>query len=168
METVRELKDRQEIYDCMMRYCRGVDRLDRALLQSCYHPDAFDDHGAYVGPAAGFIDWVLKIYEDHKLASHHEITNHFVEIEGNTAHAESYWVASSIDAAPPHYSIARGRYVDRLEKREGRWAIVDRACLVEISPQSLPAELDQLTRKLQPRDRSDLSFARPLRLAART
>ena len=26
---VRELKDRQEIYDCIMRYSRGIDRLDR-------------------------------------------------------------------------------------------------------------------------------------------
>ena len=39
---VRELKDRQEIYDCIMRYCRGIDRLDRDMLLSAYHPDAVD------------------------------------------------------------------------------------------------------------------------------
>lgn len=165
-KTVRELKDRQDIYDCMMRYCRGVDRLDRALLESCYHPDALDDHGAYVGPASGFIDWVLKLYHDYKHASHHEITNHYVEIDGDTAHAESYWISTSIDVGEPHYSMARGRYVDRLERRDGRWAIAHRACLVEISPLTLPAEVVQLARAFQPRDRTDLSYRRPMEVSA--
>ena len=53
----REMKDRQEIYDCIMRYCRGIDRLDREVLLSAYHPDAIDDHGStYVGGVEGFAD----------------------------------------------------------------------------------------------------------------
>ncbi len=167
IQTIRELKDRQEIYDCMMRYCRGVDRLDRDLVASCYHSDGYDDHGVYSGPAAGFVDWVLSLYKEHMITSHHEITNHYVDLDGDTAHVESYWVASHINVNAPHNSISRGRYVDRMEKREGRWAIVDRACIVEISPQSVPAGVDQLARAVQPRDLTDLSYQRPLKLAAR-
>ena len=57
-----------------------------------------------------------------------------------------------------------GRYVDRLEKRDGRWAIADRVCLVEISPPVVPAEIGQLARAFQPRDRTDASYKRPLRI----
>jgi hypothetical protein len=32
-----------------MRYSRGIDRLDRDMLLSAYHPDAIDDHGMFVG-----------------------------------------------------------------------------------------------------------------------
>lgn len=57
---VRELKDRQEIWQCMTNYCRGVDRMDRELILTCYHPDAIDDHGAIAGDPAEFADWVLE------------------------------------------------------------------------------------------------------------
>ena len=35
--------------DAIHRYCRAVDRADRDLLVSVYHPDAIDDHGLFVG-----------------------------------------------------------------------------------------------------------------------
>jgi hypothetical protein len=57
--TVGELKDRQDILDCLMRYSRGVDRLDRELLRSAYHPDAVDDHGMFAGGRDAFVDWVV-------------------------------------------------------------------------------------------------------------
>lgn len=44
--TLDELLDREAIRDCLARYCRGVDRLDRALLLSTYWPGAEDDHGS--------------------------------------------------------------------------------------------------------------------------
>ncbi len=37
-QAIREFLDRQEILDCIHRYCRGVDRLDAELLASAYHP----------------------------------------------------------------------------------------------------------------------------------
>src|SRR5690606_8703026 len=37
--------DREAIHTVLMRYCRGVDRLDRDLIASVYHPDAYDHHG---------------------------------------------------------------------------------------------------------------------------
>ena len=48
---VRNMKDRQDILDCLHRYTRGVDRHDRALMLSAYHPDAFDEHGVAEGVA---------------------------------------------------------------------------------------------------------------------
>jgi hypothetical protein len=39
---LQDLADRADILDCMYRYARGMDRLDRALLRSAYHDDAVD------------------------------------------------------------------------------------------------------------------------------
>ena len=33
-------------------------------------------------------------------------------------------------------TLSGGRYVDRLERRDGRWAIVDRVCVVEWNAES--------------------------------
>lgn len=46
---VRELHDRQVIRQVVERYARSVDRQDKDILVSCYHSDAIDDHGMFVG-----------------------------------------------------------------------------------------------------------------------
>ena len=55
---VRELHDKQSIREVLTRYCRAVDRMDRDLLISVYHPDAVDDHGFFVGAREDFWAWV--------------------------------------------------------------------------------------------------------------
>ena len=54
-KDVQELIDRQRIYECLLRYTRGMDRLDRELVLSAYHDDAVEDHGPVVSPAAATI-----------------------------------------------------------------------------------------------------------------
>ncbi len=46
---LQDLIDRQEIWAVIMRYARGIDRLDRGMVRSCYWDDAIDDHHGYVG-----------------------------------------------------------------------------------------------------------------------
>src|ERR1700740_3561764 len=91
-QRVREIIDRQEIYDCIMRYCRGIDRLDREMLLSAYHPGAIDDHGTYVGPIEGFAEYVFELHKTHQHRTQHHITNHRCEIDGDVAHTESYYI----------------------------------------------------------------------------
>ena len=55
-QRLRALVDRQAIHDVILRYCRGVDRMDRELLLAAYHSDAIDDHGLFVGGPAAFAD----------------------------------------------------------------------------------------------------------------
>jgi hypothetical protein len=129
---VREMRDRQEIYDCLMRYCRGIDRFDRALAVSAYHPDALDDHGAFVGPADQFIDFAIALHTRHQRRTQHHITNHICRIEGDAAETESYYIFRSLNLEAPWHSITSGRYIDRLEKRGGMWGIVARICTVDI------------------------------------
>ena len=162
---VVEMKDRQDIYGCIMRYCRGVDRLDRALLLSAYHPDGIDDHGPYVGPLDGFADYVFQLHGGMQERTLHHVTNHYCELDGNVAHAESYFLFYCLNKAAPLYTMASGRYIDLFEKRNGRWGIVERICLVDVRDETLSPvtgfEGDEFY--VTPRrDRNDPSYMRPL------
>ena len=80
---INDLGDRQAIRDCLASYCRAVDRMDRELLLSCYHPDALDDHGIFVGGPEAFADWVFDLQGRMQTSTQHIITNHLCELAGD-------------------------------------------------------------------------------------
>lgn len=145
-QTVAELADRQAIHDCLMRYSRGVDRLDRVLLLSVYHPDAVDDHGVFIGGRDEFVDWVIAMHTRTHLSHQHAIFNVVCELDGDIAHTESYYMFVGMNRVGPPLSVSGGRYIDRFEKRAGRWAIAARVCVRDWAPlQTLPERLDQVS-----------------------
>jgi hypothetical protein len=164
---IQHLSDRAEIHDCMQRYARGIDRQDRALLRSAYHDGAVDDHVGFIGEVDDFIDWALA-YHSTQTRYQHYILNHTADIDGDEAHAETYYLFFGTDREPAnHITISGGRYVDRLERRDGRWAIVDRVCIVEFNAESESQITDQVIAMmvgmpLARHDTTDPSYARPL------
>ena len=86
---VRRLSDRQAIVDCLHRYSRGLDRLDKEALASAYHADADDHHGVRGRPHE-FVDWAVDLLSDEWDISLHLLDVNNVEIEGDTAHSECY------------------------------------------------------------------------------
>ena len=133
--TIDDLVAQQEIRDVLIRYTRGIDRTDRELVLSCYWPGAHDDHGAFQGTVEEFVEWlgVLAYYD----STMHFIGNQLVEVDGDTAHAESYCVAyhrrSERDGEEAHDLVLGLRYVDRMERRNGEWRIADRRCAFDWS-----------------------------------
>lgn len=125
------LLDRQEIQDVVTRYCRGVDRLDREMVMSAYHPDAIDDHTMFVGSPDQFWEWVQNMHSTHHSATQHMIGNHLAEIDGDVAHCETYLSYSGMNKTGAPFSAIGGRYIDRMEKRDGRWGIVARQYIVD-------------------------------------
>ncbi|MGB9307596.1 MAG: nuclear transport factor 2 family protein [Mycobacterium sp.] len=82
------------------------------------------------------MDWALA-YHRTQTRYQHYLLNHTVDIDGDEAHAETYYLFVGTDREPAnHTTISGGRYVDRLERRGGRWAITDRVCLVEFINES--------------------------------
>jgi hypothetical protein len=132
--TLDDLVAQQEIRDVLIRYTRGIDRRDRELVRSCYHPDARDDHGPFKGTVEEFLDWVEDALS-YFTSTMHFIGNQLVEVHGDLADAESYCVAYHRRAAtgdePGHDLVMGLRYVDRLERREGEWRIADRLCVFD-------------------------------------
>ncbi|RYF41173.1 MAG: nuclear transport factor 2 family protein [Comamonadaceae bacterium] len=179
--AIQELLDRNAIEDCVHRYCRGADRLDRELMLSAYHADGIDEHGKFVGVAADFVDWALKAHTDNHLSTQHYVSNHRCEIEGDVAHAETYFMFVAMNQRGKVLQMNGGRYVDRFERREGQWRIAYRICLRDWANMDERPDMNDLssftsTRAFLPdevrqfmnsgpasrRDASDPSYARPL------
>jgi hypothetical protein len=164
---VRELSDRSDILECLHNYCRGIDRLDRELLLSVYHPDAIDDHGVVVGDRETFVNWAMGYHTEHQISHHHMIFNPTIDLQGDVAHTEVYWLFFGENKTKPD-TLAVGRYIDRFERRNGRWAIAARVCISEsvndLSPTALPKEYRAALMSNGPssRDRNDRSYERPL------
>lgn len=123
-----ELMARQQIHDVLIRYCRGADRCDAAMMKSCFHEDAWDDHGFFSGPANEFAEQAAKNLRERFTSVKHYMTNEYVEIDGDQAKSETYILAltrmvrdgSSFDV------FVSARYLDRLERRNDVWKIVHR------------------------------------------
>ena len=144
-----------------------MDRLDRELVLSAYHPDAIEDHGAFIAPCKQFIDQVLEFHRSQEILTQHILTNHSCEINGDIAHTETYSRCFSVMPSGPH-RLAFGRFVDRLEKRNGCWGIVSRVSVPEGATE-LPVFDDRAgmvelpeTLSRRSRDRNDPSYLRPL------
>ncbi|MGF7150199.1 ketosteroid isomerase-like protein [Sphingomonas zeicaulis] len=164
---VSEQKDREDIRACLLRYTRGVDRHDRELMLSAYWPDAYDEHGVAEGIAADFVDWAIGWHGKFQTRHHHGILNHSCELDGDSAHAETYYIFWGENRqGPPQLSF--GRYIDRFERRGGEWRIAHRVCINEmtatLTAAEIPDEWKALMFKTGPnqRDRSDVSYVRPL------
>lgn len=131
-KKLEELLDKQEIYELLCRYCRGVDRLDKELVLSCFHPGAIDVHvgknGVYTGTIEEFLDAEWESWKVFRGSQHH-LCNHLCEVDGDTALAETYqfsfyWADPGDDQNLN--MINSNRYIDRFERRDGVWKISHR------------------------------------------
>jgi hypothetical protein len=176
------LLDRQEIVDVLTTYTRAVDRHDEDLLYRAYHEEMIDDHGAFVGNREEFVDWTFNLQEKHHVATQHFITNHTIEIEGGVAHAETYFLWNAVNRTGIPFSQVGGRYIDRLEKHDGRWYIMARNVVTDWVLPSIntreavesgaaqpnldyrgPREYALIATRPGPRrDKQDISYVRPL------
>jgi hypothetical protein len=130
---VQQLVDRQAIADVVLRYCRGIDRLDLELVRSCYHADATDDHGTFSGTRDEYVDWVAGVLARFT-GTMHVVANQLVEVDGDDARSETYGV--SYHWGEPFDDHRRNfttgfRFVDRFARRDGEWRIARRVAVRE-------------------------------------
>ncbi|MQY21437.1 nuclear transport factor 2 family protein [Nocardia macrotermitis] len=165
---VRYLEDRAEILDCITRHARGCDRHDSELLSSAYHPDAIDQHGHATNTGANYADWANTAHAATSQVHTHNITTHTCDIDGDTAHAESYSIVVLLGTDGRTAQFISGRYIDRLERRDGHWRIALRRSTVEVmfTADARVVQSHFFTDQGYPkgtRDHRDLSYQRPLR-----
>lgn len=159
-EQISELFAKQSIRDVLSRYCRGLDRMDKAMAYSVFHADApvnyFD---IFEGTGHGFIDWVWGSHEAMQCHSH-QINNVLVEVQGDTASSEAY-VTVALQMKPeltekPTEILARGRYLDKWKCIDGVWAISERLHIVDAQSTYHPAHIE--TKAESRRDTEDASY----------
>jgi hypothetical protein len=127
-----QLLDRQDITDCLTRFSRGMDRFDRDLFLSAFHDDAVIAAGEFVGGPAALYDWAVVLHEQGQVSTHHNLLNNTCDIDGDVAHTETYYLFVGRNRDESNW-IAGGRYIDRLERRDGEWRIVLRTNAIEWS-----------------------------------
>lgn len=154
-EEIRELLDRQKCYDVLTRYCRALDRADVELMKTVYWDDAVDDHGVFDGNAQKFAEFIIREIQNWFEVTMHAICNIHMEYYGDTMCTESYLIAyhkvngsrdkveaihgptylSKLDPEKTgdthHVFLYGGRYIDRLEKRDGEWRIAMRQVVMD-------------------------------------
>jgi hypothetical protein len=122
--TVDELLEREAVRDCLARYARGCDRLDKELIES-----------AFVDVAPQFIDYMFG-QADIRPVQNHYWTNLRVELAGDLAFVEAYYVSvhGYVDGASTGFiegttskddiNFVGGRYIRWFEKLEAdRWGL---------------------------------------------
>jgi hypothetical protein len=121
---------RQEILDCLTRFSRGMDRFDREIFLSAFHSDAVIAAGPFVGGPIELYDWASELHEQGQSATHHNLLNHSCDIAGDVAHSELYYLFVGRNRDHTNW-LAGGRYIDRLERRDGAWRIALRTNAIE-------------------------------------
>jgi hypothetical protein len=168
---VQYLKDRAAILDCVAAHARGCDRHDVTLLTSTYHDDGIDEHGKMRIPGPEYAAWANGVHGATSQAHMHHVTTHTCTIDGDEAHAESYVMVTLLSNDGKGATIMCGRYVDRLERRDGSWKLAVRRATVELAFTADASLLQSEFFKNQgfargSRDRTDVSYERPLTIEA--
>lgn len=164
---VRHLMDRAEIADCVARHARGCDRHDVGLLTSTYLDEGVDVHGDTVNRGRDYAAWANGVHAATSANHLHNVTTHLCEVDGDVAHAESYVIVTLLSPDESTATVMCGRYVDRLERGEGRWRIAVRRATVELAYTADARLLQSPFFQAQgyergTRDTGDLSYDRPL------
>ncbi|NMM86561.1 hypothetical protein B2J88_19695 [Rhodococcus sp. SRB_17] len=136
------LVDRAEIADVVNRFCHAVDRNRWELMASVFHEDG---KTVFIGNE---LPW-QKMVENARVSmgslerTHHQTGNMLFSFDGDVAEVETYVTAYHRvpSTAPAHAfwdgrnedyeGVAGGRYIDRFERRDGRWLMVEHRTFVE-------------------------------------
>ena len=128
--NLSELVAREEIRGVLLRFCRGVDRGDIALVRSCYHPDAEDDHGAYCGGVDGLCEAVQAMV-DRTSVTQHMLGAALIDVRGPVATSEcpviAYHRTRPREGARESDVFVGARYLDLFECRDEEWRIAKRS-----------------------------------------
>jgi len=167
LARLERLADKQDILECLTRFSRGMDRFDREVFLSAFHEDATMAAGPFVGSPADCYDWASAMHEQGQVATHHNLLNVTYDIDGDVAHTETYYLFVGRNRDESNW-IAGGRYIDRLERRDGAWKIALRTNAIEwsgmVPTMAIPfADVPDIFGNGAPaRSKDDPSYQRPL------
>jgi hypothetical protein len=152
-------EDKQQIAEVVLRYCRGVDRLDLESVRACYHDGAIDHHTGFDGDADEYVKWLGEVLP-RLTGTMHMVGNQLIDVQGDRARSETYgtahhWGEPLTD--PTKNFVSGFRYVDDMERRNGEWRITERWAVREWT-RMIPADTVRPKEAEGPsprRDRSD-------------
>lgn len=155
IDEFADLVAQQQIRNAMYRYCRALDRMDREVMATVFHPTATVHYPYFEGGWQAFVDYIWEVHGKAYDIHSHQMSNILIELapEGGTATSESYvtatlWSGSEVGTSriAEGMTIAGGpvenddgicrvitaRYLDSWSRREGRLAIDHRTCIMDL------------------------------------
>jgi hypothetical protein len=150
---LEDLVARRDIQQVLVRYCTALDRADLAMMETVYWPDGIDIHGIFSGEAAEFVPFIVDGIKRWFEVAVHAISNVSINVGGDQAASEAYLYSVCIvpqeqaqdifgdsylarhgaGALDPgrHLFQMGGRYLDRFERRNGEWRIIQRQVVLD-------------------------------------
>jgi hypothetical protein len=127
---VRQVDDHNRIAQLIYRYAQGIDRRDWDQVRSCFADDAVADGSRTTAPIEEYLAAVRPGVEYYPTTMHF-MGNQIIEVDGDSAQAETYAVAYHWKGEPagsdhPENLIVGVRYHDTLARRGAGWIIVRR------------------------------------------
>jgi len=154
---------RSEITNALLRYTRGIDRLDAELVSSAFHPGAMCvDYGADPMTIEDFVTYAIPRLGTGYLCTQHRVSNIAIELapDGNDATVEAYVLAFHVrqtDSGRELHTF-NGRYIDHFAMRNSQWRIAERTLRVDwTTVEPIGAEM-QGAWTSSARDRSDVVY----------
>lgn len=159
-----------------LKYTRGLDRHDEALIRDSFWTDAQVSYGTLVA-IEELAPWANDSHAGSAAHQHH-VTGLSLDVEGDTAHEEGDILFSSdmqrdrsldtMGVPTPGRAVAgslatlgTGRYVNRYERRNGEWRLLVHEYVHDVSLKLEAVDLCA-TGCIGRWDKSDISYARPL------
>jgi hypothetical protein len=153
-DPVDALLAKQAIAEIVFRYARAIDRMDEALLRSCFHPGSRHCH-FYEGPSSDpslpstaeapgdFVAFAMGALATYS-RTHHQMGNTLVDFAtADRANVETYFTAfhrirplgdplagaQAFDIEMDYF--VGGRYIDEFQCHDGVWAITRRTGMTD-------------------------------------
>ncbi len=126
------MEDEWRIRNVLELYCRHLDDCDYEALLPLFAPDAvFLTMGQELKGRAGIRAFFPETPEPlpPRPVSQHLLSNFIIEVDGETATAETDWCLTRRSADGPTAIILAGRYRDRFARIDGTWMIAHRQAI---------------------------------------
>jgi SnoaL-like domain len=152
--ALQRLLDKEAIREVLGKYPRSVNRSDVELMLSLYNDPSWEEHAGYRGSGQGWAS--LPRDSAGRKAGHHLLGQCVIDLDGDTAFAETYFLMhmqtafrlSRGGANQPATdggdwtTIIAGRFLDRLDRVNGDWRITVRKVVADWG-QEIPGPDDQ-------------------------
>lgn len=124
-DLISRLIDQGDVVTVVLRYATALDTKDWPLLETCFTEAAHIDYNT--GVEYDRAEFVLHCQDGltPMLATQHSISNHVVEVDGDTARATAYVHAHHVKAHAEDF-VVEGVYRDELIRTPEGWRISDR------------------------------------------
>jgi ketosteroid isomerase-like protein len=142
--ALQEMIDEFQLRKLVHAYCRAVDRGDIAALRDLYHHDAVDAHGGFsTGSIEQFFEQLVAARPYIRTMQHNITTVNFA-IAGHAAEGEIYTIAFHTLAGKERDIdvVVGGRYLDKYEKRDDVWKLIERTIVTDWARVTDPSSMD--------------------------